>query len=114
MTENPISHLDFAERKRKEIETIPADKVQAMLAHALENDLPLLPYLVFGFFAGIRPDGELQKLEWDDVKLTEKTIVIRPEVSKTNQRRFPKISANAAAWIEAYRQRGGPFEGKVC
>jgi integrase len=113
MTENPISHLDFAERKRKEIETIPADKVQAMLTHALENDLELLPYLVFGFFAGIRPDGELGKLEWDDVKLTEGTIVIRPEVSKTNRRRFPKISANAAAWLEAYRQRGGTFAGKV-
>lgn len=113
LAENPVSRLDFAERKRKEIETIPAEKVQAMLAHALENDLSLLPYLVFGFFAGIRPDGELQKLEWDDVKLAEKTIVIRPEVSKTNRRRFPKISPNAAAWIEAYRQRGGTFEGKV-
>jgi integrase len=113
LTENPVARLDFAEVKRKEIETIPSDKVEAMLVHALENDLPLLPYLVFGFFAGIRPDGELQKVEWNDIKLTEGTIVIRPEVSKTNRRRFPKISANAAAWIEAYRQQGGTFEGKV-
>jgi len=114
LAENPVSRLYFAERKRKEIETIPADKVKAMLAHALENDLPLLPYLVFGIFAGVRPDGELQKLESDDVKLAEKTIVIRPEVSKTNRRRFPKISANGAAWLKAYRQRGGTVEGKVC
>jgi integrase len=113
LTENPISRLDFAERKRKEIETISADKVEAMLVHALENDLALLPYLVFGFFAGIRPDGELQKVEWSDIKFTEGTIVIRPEVSKTNRRRFPKISANAATWIEAYRQRGGKLDGKV-
>jgi integrase len=113
LTENPISRLDFAERKRKEIETIPSDKVEAMLIHALKNDLPLLPYLVFGFFAGVRPDGELQKILWDDIKLAEGTIVIRPEVSKTNRRRFPKISANAAAWLEVYRQRGGTFEGKV-
>ena len=47
------------------------------------------------------------------MKLAENTIVIRPEVSKTNRRRFPKISENAAAWIEAYRQRGGSIEGKV-
>lgn len=113
LAENPISRLDFAEVKRKEIETIPSDKVEAMLLHALENDLPLLPYLVFGFFAGVRPDGELQKVEWDDIKLAESTIVIRPEVSKTNRRRFPKISANAAVWIEAYRQHGGAFEGAV-
>jgi integrase/recombinase XerD len=113
LTENPIARLDFAEVKRKEIETIPSDKVKAMLVHALENDLGLLPYLVFGFFAGVRPDGELQKVEWQDIKLAEGTIVIRPEVSKTNRRRFPKISTNAAAWIEVYRQHGGTFEGKV-
>ena len=105
--------MDFAEVKRKEIETIPSDKVEAMLVHGLEHDLALLPYLVFGFFAGVRPDGELQKVEWSDIKLAEGTIVIRPEVSKTNRRRFPKISANAAAWIEAYRQYGGTFDGKV-
>lgn len=113
MVENPIAKLDFSERKRKEVETIPSDKVQDMLMHALEHDLPLLPYLVFGFFCGVRPDGELQKILWDDIKLAERTIVIRPEVSKTNRRRFPKISANAEAWIETYRQRGGTFEGKV-
>jgi integrase len=113
LSDNPISRLDFAERKRKEIETIPSDKVEGMLGHALQNDLLLLPYLVFGFFAGVRPDGELQKILWDDIKLAEGTIVIRPEVSKTNRRRFPKISSNAAAWLEAYRQRGGSFDGKV-
>jgi integrase len=113
LTENPISRLDFAKRKREEVETIPVDKVEAMLLDALENDLELLPYLVFGFYSGIRPDGELQKLEWSDVKLSDQVIVIRPEIAKKNRRRFPKISENAAAWIEAYRQRGGTFDGKV-
>ena len=55
LRENPITRLDFAERKRKEIETIPADKVQAMLTQSLENDLALLPYLVFGIFTGSVP-----------------------------------------------------------
>jgi integrase len=113
LLENPISKLDFAELKRKEIETISNEHVQAMLTHALENDLALLPYLTIGFFAGVRPDGELQKVEWDDVKLSEKTIVIRPEVSKTNRRRFPDLSPNAIDWLNAYRARGGSFEGKV-
>ena len=113
MTENPISKLDFAERKRKEIETIPNEQAAAMLVSALENDLPLLPYLVFGLFAGIRPDGELQKLEWNDVKLAESTIVIRPEVSKTNRRRFPDLSPNAIEWLNAYKAKGGTSSGNV-
>jgi integrase len=116
LKENPVLRLDFAKRKRKEIETIPNDKVEAMLTHALNHDLQLLPYLVFGLFSGVRPDGELQKILWSDVTLVgeKKEIVIRPEVSKTNRRRFPKISTNAAAWLQAYRERGGTFEGKIC
>jgi hypothetical protein len=57
-----------------------------MLDHALEDDLPLLPYLVLGFFCGIRPEGELPELEWRDVDLIDFVATIRPEVSKTNRR----------------------------
>jgi integrase len=113
LLDNPILKLDFAHRVRREVQTIPSPIVGKMLNHALENDLQLLPFLVFGFFAGIRPDGELQKLEWSDVLFDEKTIVIRPEVSKTNRRRFPKLSANAQSWLEAYRMRAGIMEGKI-
>jgi len=48
-----------------------------MLNHALENDLQLVPFLVFGFFAGIRPKGELMKLRWPDVQPEASEIVIR-------------------------------------
>lgn len=113
LLDNPILKLDFAYRIRREVQTIPSPIVAKMLNHAIENDLQLVAFLVFGFFAGIRPDGELQKLEWRDVLFDEKTIVIRPEVSKTNRRRFPRLSANAQSWLEAYKLRGGVMEGKI-
>ena len=113
LLDNPILKLDFAHRIRREVETIPSPIVARMLNHALENDLQLLPFLVFGFFAGIRPDGELQKLEWSDVLFEEKTIVIRPEVSKTNRRRFPRLSTNAETWLDWYKVHGGVMEGKI-
>jgi len=111
LTENLIAKLDFAVRPRREVETVPVEQVAGMLNHALENDLELLPFLVFGFFAGIRPNGELLELEWSDVKSDE--IVIRPEVSKTNRRRFIDLSENAKAWLQAYADRGGAMVGKV-
>jgi len=110
---NPILKLDFAHRSRREVQTIPSPIVAKMLNRAIENDLQLVPFLVLGFFAGIRPDGELQKLEWTDVLFEEKTIVIRSEISKTNRRRFPKLSANAQSWLEAYKLHGGVMEGKI-
>jgi integrase len=113
LLENPILKLDFAHRVRREVETIPAPIVSKMLNHALEHDLVLLPFLTLGFFAGIRPDGELQKLKWSDVLFEEKTILIRPEVSKTNRRRFPRLSANAQSWLDEYKRRGGVMEEKI-
>jgi integrase len=113
LLENPILKLDFAHRVRREVQTIPSPIVAKMLNHAIEYDLQIVPFLVLGFFAGIRPDGELQKLEWTDVLFEEKTIVIRPEVSKTNRRRFPRLSANAESWLDAYKLRGGIMKGKI-
>jgi integrase len=111
LEDNPIARLDFIDRPRQEVVTVPTGKVAKMLNRALGNDLELLPFLVFGFFAGIRPDGELLELEWSDVKDAE--IVIRPEVSKTNRRRFVDLSDNAKAWLTAYVDRGGRMAGKV-
>jgi integrase len=110
---SPIARLDFSDALNKEVEIIPVDLVAKMLNHAVENDLELVPFLVLGFFCGIRPDGELQKVEWRDLDLADKSITIRPEVSKTNRRRFPELSHNALAWLEVYRQRGGGMDGRI-
>jgi integrase len=110
---SPIARLDFADGQHKEVETIPIATVAKMLNHALESDLDILPFLTLAFFCGIRPDGELQKLEWRDIDLKGGIVTIRPEVSKTHRRRFPEISNNAIAWLQAYRERGGRTDGRI-
>ncbi len=57
--------------------------------------------LVLGFFCGIRPEGELSKLAWSDLRFDKDKaqVVIRPEVSKTHRRRFIDVSANAIEWL---------------
>jgi integrase len=113
LTENPVNRLEPIELERREVEIIPVPKVRAMLNHALESELPLLPFLVLGFFCGIRPEGELMKLRWADVDLTDRIVTIRPEVSKTRRRRFVDIAPNAVAWLEEYQCRGGKCDGLI-
>jgi len=113
LTSNPISRLDFVESSPKEVEVISPENVARMLEMALRNDLGLLPYLVLGFFCGIRPVGELNLLQWSDVDLHTKSVTIRYAVSKTKRRRFIEISENAIAWLGAYRERGGRCEGPI-
>jgi integrase len=114
LQQNPIARLDFSELDSSEVEVFTPGQVEAMLSFAREHDLALLPFLTLGCFCGIRPDGELQKLQWSSVHLTGKAEVEIPaNVSKTKRRRFVDLSENALAWLEAYRQRGGIMEGAV-
>jgi integrase len=110
---DPIERMDFIELARREVEIFSVDEVQRLLTDALENDIALLPFLVLGFFCGIRPEGELSKLEWRDIDFGDRTVTIRPEVSKTKRRRFPILSQNAVAWLSEYQLRGGEMEGRV-
>jgi len=111
--ENPIARLDFADRPRVEVETLTNKQVEAMLTHSLAEDLPLLPFLVLGLFCGIRPDGELQKLQWREVDLNDRIVTIGPEVSKTKRRRFIDLSENAQAWLQAFIARAGIQRGPI-
>ena len=113
LANNPIARLDFVESPAKEVEVISPENVARALEMALRNDLDLLPYLVLGFFCGIRPIGELTLLQWSDVDLQNRSVTIRSTISKTKRRRFPELSENAVAWLETYRQRGGVCEGPI-
>jgi integrase len=110
---NPIGKMDFASVKRKTVEVFPVEAVRKLLEHALENDLEFLPYRVFAFFCGIRPEGELSGLDWSDVNIPQKTVVLRPEITKTNRRRTVVLSDNAIAWLTEYQARGGVMSGLV-
>ena len=69
LTENPIAALDFTRLPKKEVEVITIDDVRAMLNAAISDDNPLLPYLVFGFFAGVRP---VIDFDWDEFDKPDK------------------------------------------
>jgi integrase len=111
--ENPVSGLDFADTPREEVEVFPVETVQRMLEHALENDLEFLPYRVLAFFCGIRPEGELERLDWSDVRIAERLVVLRAEITKTKRKRFVELSENAVEWLLEYQARGGRRVGPV-
>jgi integrase len=110
---SPITKIDFAAGKRKTVEIFPVAVIQKLLEHALDNDLEFLPYRVFTFFCGIRPEGELERLEWSDVNIADRIVVLRPEITKTNRRRVVDLSDNAISWLTEYQARGGKMEGLV-
>jgi integrase len=112
---NPAEKLDVTQIARAEVEIFTASQVESLFTYALHDDPGLIPYFTFGFFCGIRPDGELLKLDWSCVHFTgdKAEVEIPPGVSKTKRRRFVDLSENALGWLEARRKAGGAAMGPL-
>jgi integrase len=115
LAENPINRLEFKKVVRDEVEIFAPAIVEKLLLDALLNELSIIPYLVFSFFCGIRPQNEIQKVLWSDIDLAAKEhqVTIRPTVAKKRRKRWIDLSANALAWLDEYRARGGMMEGRI-
>lgn len=70
----------------------------------------MVKYFALAYFAGIRPDGELQKLskmEGECINLNTGNIRIPASISKTSEDRDVDITPNLRRWLEAYE--GAPI-----
>ena len=67
----------------------------------------LVPALMIGAFAGVRHE-EIQRLDWQDIKLKARIIEIRAAKAKTASRRTIPIVPSLRAWLREYRQESGP------
>lgn len=111
---NPIERMDFAGSAPRDVEIYDVTAVEALLGDALQNEVGLLPFYVFGFLCGIRPENELENLDWQYVHLDKrKHVAIPATISKTRKYREVDLSSNAIAWLREYKARGGQMEGKV-
>jgi integrase len=87
--------MDFEEVVKGDTEIFEPRVIQALLDDCLKNNLELLPFRVIGFFCGVRPDGELPRLDWSDIDLTDKVLRLRAEITKKKRLRFVDVSENA-------------------
>jgi integrase len=101
--ENPVSKSTKAKEPSREIEVLSVEQAKKLLAKSSPD---MLPYWAIGLFAGLRP-SENRKLEWSDIDLDDLLITVR--ASKTGRKRFVRIQANLAQWLEPLRRD----EGKV-
>jgi site-specific recombinase XerD len=112
---NPVERLDFAGTHPHEVEIYDVPEIKTLLEDALESDLGLLPFYILGFLCGIRPEGEIEALEWRyvHVKGRKPHVSIPATVSKVRKFREADLSPSAVAWLKEYQSRGGSMEGKV-
>ena len=117
--ENPINGIRDPEPVTKAPGIFSPLEAEALLRSAPDD---ILPYLAFSLFCGIRPE-EFQKtvirrksgqefretisLDWDNVDLRQKIIVVPAEMAKTRRRRVVTLPENLLTWIAPLSQCTG-------
>jgi len=67
----------------------------------------IVPYLAIGYFAGLRPQNELENLDWKDISFTKRTIRVDPATAKKRRQRYVTMSDNLIKWLTPYIQSSG-------
>jgi integrase len=80
------------------------DEARALLSAAGDDMKPIVALLLF---AGLRPEAELQRLDWSAIDLKERLIDITASKNSASHR-FVKISDNLAAWLAPSKRDSGP------
>ena len=119
-----VSLANFARRMKYipaelalELSEIPAPRKQpaaigiytpeeiARLLAATDSDL--VPSLAIAAFAGLRM-SEISRLDWRDIRLAERLLVIEADKAKTAARRLVSMADNLVAWLAPHVRRFGP------
>ncbi len=82
--------------KRKDPVILDQEAVAGVMKMAKAEGCAL-PFALL-FFAGIRPQGELSRLSWGDIR--ENEIAVSSEVSKTDDDRHIPIMPNLRQWLD--------------
>ncbi|MHB9009827.1 MAG: tyrosine-type recombinase/integrase [Limisphaerales bacterium] len=99
-----IADIPTPKQKPSPIGIYTPDEIRAMLADAAPD---LIPALAVAAFAGLRL-AEISRLDWKQVRLDERVIVVEANNSKTAARRLVPIGDNLAAWLTPHARPFGP------
>jgi integrase len=96
---NPCLRLPTVKLDQKAPMIFTPKQVRTMLRICRRQSREMLPYVVLGTFAGVRPE-ELEKLRWRDIDQKHGTVTVDAAASKTNRRRVVHLHKTALAWLK--------------
>ena len=75
------------------------EQAKTLLAICRKKHPRMVPWLVLGMFAGIRPE-EIEKLTWGDVDMRQAHVTIEAAASKVRRRRIAPLPDLAVQWLK--------------
>src|SRR5262245_3541304 len=107
---NPVRRLDNVPIERRPPRILTPAEAELLLRFTQKRDPEMLPYIVLGMFAGIRP-AELDRLEWACIDMAGGFVRIDAAASKVRRRRLAKLEPAAIAWLKVVRTKTIAVDG---
>jgi integrase len=104
--DNPVASVEKLKVRNGDVEIFTPIEIARLLEAARAEYPAFLPCLAIGAFAGLR-SAEIERLEWSDIDLTARHIIVAASKSKTASRRIVPIADNLAEWLRPYSGRQG-------
>lgn len=105
LSSNPAADTTKFKIDREHIEVLNLERANALMSYVSEfKGGKLVRYFALALFAGVRPGGELEKLDEHPelVDLSNKVVKITAAVSKTVKPRQIKIRENLYQWLTQF------------
>ena len=95
---NPFIHISPKERLHRDVGLLSCEEAKGLLgaSESLYGG-DMLAYTSICLFAGLRPDSEMKKLDWDAVNLDDAEI--RVTIGKTKTPRCVEMPSNLVKWL---------------
>ncbi len=103
---NPVEKTSKAKHTSGVTKIFTENQASSLLNASRKLHPQLVASLSIGLFAGLRPN-EIERLEWKDIDLERRIIVVSAEKSKTATRRITKIESNLYEWLLICPDRKG-------
>jgi integrase len=101
--DNPAAKVDSVEVRGGATEIFTPEQIAKLLSSASAD---FLPCLALGAFTGLR-SAEIERLEWSDINLRERHLIVTAGKAKTASRRVVPVPENLAAWLADYSDKKG-------
>lgn len=104
---NPVEGIEPPKNEAPRPDILSVEEARRLMQLAAElADGKWRAYTAVCLFCGLRPEAEAERLDWSDVDLGGRTIVVRS--GKLRQRRVVEIPENAVAWLAGVAKSSGP------
>jgi len=106
---NPVTATSKAKQVDKPPGILSPEQAMRLLKQA---EPEIVPAIALGLFAGLRPEAEVWRLDWEDIDFESGLVRMEAAKTKSARHRLVEMTDNLKLWLLPHRKATGPVSPK--